>query len=101
MKPIKDEHTFKGLDFLDVYDDEGEFLKSRDLRVTFTKEWCNDGIGHYEFWGSKGYDSGTDYWEIDNIEWDKSQWTDAENKVIEEYINCHLEELIEEIIETL
>ena len=101
MKAMKEEHTFEDLEFLVVYDDEGEFIKSRGLRVTYTKERCNDGIGHYEFGGSKGYDSGTDYWEIDNIEWDKSEWTDAENKVIEQYINCNLEELIEEIIETL
>jgi hypothetical protein len=101
MKATREEHTFEGLDFLDVYDDEGEFIKGRDLRVTYTKERCNDGIGSYEFWGSKGYDSGTDYWEIDNIEWDKSKWTDAENKVIEQYINCNLEKLTEKIIETL
>ena len=101
MKVTREEHTFEGLDFLDVYDDEGEFIKGRDLRVTYTKERCNDGIGSYEFWGSKGYDSGTDYWEIDNIEWDKSKWTDAENKVIEQYINCNLEKLTEKIIETL
>lgn len=29
---------------------------------------CNDGIGSYEFWGSRGYDKGTDYIAVDSIE---------------------------------
>ncbi len=26
-----------------------------------------DGIGHYEFWGSKGYDRGTPVWEVEDV----------------------------------
>ena len=37
------------------------------VAVIATGLWENDGIGSYEFWGAKGYDSGSDYAHIDNV----------------------------------
>jgi hypothetical protein len=47
----------------------------------------NDGIGSYEYWGSKCYDAGTNYFELENLKWDMSLYTDDENKSISNYIN--------------
>lgn len=40
-----------------------------DYNVTGHKE--NDGIGAYEYWGMPGYDKGTDYFEVDNQDFDE------------------------------
>lgn len=37
------------------------------IDVEFEYHIKNDGIGWYEFWGSKEYDAGTNYPEIDEI----------------------------------
>jgi len=97
----KYEYEMTDLDFLDVYDSEGEYVKSRDLTIFYTKERCNDGIGHYEYWGSEGYDQGNNYWELEIVGWYKDAFNDAENKVIEEYIKCNESLIMEEIIESL
>jgi uncharacterized protein RhaS with RHS repeats len=97
----KYEYEMSDLDFLDIYDAEGDFIKSSGLTIIYTKERCNDGIGSFEFWGSKYYDSGIDYWEVEIVGWNKDAFNDAENKVIEEYINCNEELIIEKIIESL
>lgn len=31
------------------------------MSVDYEVEWENDGIGSYEYWGSKEFDAGTDY----------------------------------------
>lgn len=31
------------------------------MSVNFEIEWENDGIGAYEYWGSRGFDAGNDY----------------------------------------
>lgn len=39
-----------------------------EVCLSGTPVWDNDGIGHYEYWGSNYYDKGTDYVsEIENI----------------------------------
>ncbi len=57
-----------------------------ELEVEFMAE-CrmeNDGIGAYEYWGQKCFDSGTDYAELDSdITWDKTKYTEEQNKLIE------------------
>jgi hypothetical protein len=97
----KYEYEMPDLDILDIYDAEGDFIKSRDLTIIYTKERCNDGIGHYEYWGSESYDQGNNYWELEIVGWNKDAFNDGENKVISEYINCNESLIIEKIIESL
>lgn len=51
----------------------------------FTVE--NDGIGSYEYFGFKGYDNGTDYLHLEEINWDKSLYTAEQNKLIWDWVN--------------
>lgn len=39
-----------------------------DIEIEFSFKIENDGIGPYEYWGAKGYDYGTDYMVIDEVE---------------------------------
>lgn len=57
----------------------------------------NDGIGSYEFWGVVGYDHGHDYNMCENIEWDKSLYTDEQNKIIEDYLDENYEKIEEQL----
>ena len=55
------------------------------------------GIGSYEFWGSVYYDEKIVPVIQDDIKWNKSLYTEEENKVIEKYLRLYREE-IEEIL---
>ena len=46
----------------------------------------NDGIGEYEYWGAKGYDAGTDYLHLEELQWDKTKYTDEQNAFIDNWI---------------
>jgi hypothetical protein len=52
----------------------------------------NDGIGPYEYWGSKEVDRGTDYIVIDNTDWDTTGFTQEEIDLINAEIDKHLDE---------
>ena len=43
---------------IDSFEYEGKFYS---IGVTVEYELDNDGIGAYEYWGAKGFDSGHDY----------------------------------------
>jgi hypothetical protein len=47
----------------------------------------SSGIGHYEFWGSKGYDEGDYYVVLNHLKWDESVYTKEQNEAIQTYIN--------------
>ena len=47
----------------------------------------NDGIGSYEFWGSRGYDAGNEYLVLDQLKWNESLFTDEQNEIIRQHIN--------------
>jgi hypothetical protein len=47
----------------------------------------NDGIGSYEFWGSKYYDVGNDYLVLDHLKWDESLFTKEQNEIIQQHID--------------
>lgn len=59
----------------------------------------SSGIGSYEYWGCRGYDSGQDYYECDDIRWDRKRYTDEENRIIEEYLSENQEKIENELIE--
>jgi hypothetical protein len=62
----------------------GEVTFFADLS-DFTIE--NDGIGSYEYFGARGYDSGTDYLYLEELNWDKSLYTEEQNKLIWDWVN--------------
>lgn len=67
-----------------------------DVTAEFTIQ--NDGIGHYEFWGSSDYDFGTDYPEFSNIipEFDDDDSEEYRKKVLD-YIDEHFDELADQL----
>lgn len=80
-------------------DIEDEDIIVVEFIYTISKE--NDGIGSYEFHGSRGYDSGSDYMVIEDIEWDKSKHSDRENEVIQKYLDKNFSSLAEDMSESL
>ena len=79
------EQTFTLEVFLDSRENEVE------VKVTVGFEWQNNGIGAYEYWGSKGYDNGINYLEPVEILWDSAGFTAEEVKEIEKEIYSSLE----------
>lgn len=71
------------------------YIEKHDLEVTLDCNVisCNDGIGSYEYWGSKEYDSGYSYPDIDEMTWDKTQFTDEQNEIIENEINSNWDKI--------
>jgi hypothetical protein len=67
-----------------------------DVPLTTIRSLENDSIGGYEYWGSKYYDSQPDYWIIEGFTWDKTQYSEEMNKLIQEYINLNFEEMCRE-----
>jgi hypothetical protein len=61
----------------------------------------NDGIGSYEFWGSKCYDAGNDYLVLDEMKWDKKLFTEEENEIIKKYLDDNWDILDENITQKL
>lgn len=59
---------------------------------------CNDGIGSYEYMGHREYDAGEDYADIDEITWDKSEYTDKENEIIQEEVNKQWDRIVEKAL---
>lgn len=63
-------------------------IELMEMEVEFEGEpqWENDGIGSYEYWGSREYDKGRDYVSFEQNgypTWDKSKHNDDENEAIE------------------
>ena len=79
------ERTFTLEVFLDSRENEVE------VKVIVGFEWQNNGIGAYEYWGSKGYDNGINYLEPVEILWDSAGFTTEEVKEIEKEIYSSLE----------
>jgi hypothetical protein len=67
------------------------------LDISVDYEWCNDGIGSYEYWGSVGFDSGTDYIDVSNVTYDKTQFTEQEIAEIELTIDSTVDSIKTEI----
>jgi len=75
------------------------FYITDDLEVTFygNPQRVDIGIGSYEFWGAKGYDSHW-VWELEDAQWDKSLYTPEENKIINQWLTENFKEVSEAII---
>lgn len=53
----------------------------------------NSGIGSYEYAGIRGFDKGEDYLVCEEITWEKEEYTDVHNKVIQHYLDNHFDEV--------
>lgn len=63
-----------------------------EFKVSFYVD--NDGIGCYEYWGSREYHTGCDHPVIEDMTWDESlfdTWQNAEIKRLSETENLILE----------
>ena len=90
MKPITEKML---LDLPEIYSEVW-------TNVTYTIE--NDGIGAYEFWGSRGFDRGYDYANIKDIKPIFSGETPEEQdeilKLIDDNFDKYAEELSDKIM---
>lgn len=66
-----------------------------EVEVTANVHVENDGIGSYEFWGYKGYDKGVNYIVVDELIYDKSEYTPEQQQLIDKYFEDNWEELTE------
>ena len=66
-----------------------------EVELTAEGHVANDGIGSYEYWGCKGYDSGTDYFEIEEITYEKKEYSEEQQKIIDQYLIDNSEEISE------
>lgn len=60
-----------------------------------------DGIGHYEYWGSKEYDKGNLCIDIDKITYDKTGLTEQEICAIEAAISDKESEIIDACLQDI
>jgi hypothetical protein len=51
------------------------------------------GIGAYEYWGFREYDSGSGELYVSSIDWDATMYKEDENVLIEKYIDDNWDEL--------
>ena len=77
------------------YFDKEENEKSIKAKVDISAYF--NGIGHYEYWGSKGHDKGDLFLDVNEIIYDKKGLTEEEIKQIEEYFES--QEFHEEILQ--
>ena len=77
--------------YFDKEENEKEIKAKIDISAYF------NGIGPYEYWGSKGYDKGDLFLDVNEIIYDKKGLTEEEIKQIEEYIEC--QEFDEDILQ--
>lgn len=77
------------------------YIEEHDLEVTLkctiTSE--NNGIGSYEYMGHREYDSGEDCPVVEEMEWDKSLYTEYQNSIIQEEINKNWENISENVLD--
>lgn len=58
----------------------------------------DEGIGSYEFWGSREYDSGSGELFVADLNWEKHKYSKEENEIIEKYVDENSEEIENKII---
>jgi hypothetical protein len=73
--------------YLGIEEEEKEITISVDYSVYY------DGIGPYEYWGSKGYDKGNLCADINEITYDKEGLSEEEIAVIEAAIDKQSNEI--------
>jgi hypothetical protein len=79
------------VNYLDKEENEKEIKAKIDISAYF------DGIGPNEYWGSKGYDKGDLFLDVNEIIYDKKGLTEEEIKQIEDYFESR--EFLEKILQ--
>jgi hypothetical protein len=64
-----------------------------EVELTADLHWENSGIGWYQFGSATEFDAGQNYLELDDLSWDKTLYTEEQNKIIGEYIDKNMDEL--------
>ena len=67
-----------------------------DVEFKVKGQYLDFGIGSYEYWGMRGYDSQMG-WEIDDITWDKSLYSEEDNKWIDDYVERRMDDFVDDI----
>jgi len=79
------------INYFDKDENEKSIKAKIDISVYF------NGIGPYEYWGSKEYDKGDIFLDVNEIIYDKKGLTEEEIKQIEDYFESR--EFLEEIMQ--
>ena len=89
-------HINKELE-IEFKNEKGE-LDYRYLNVEFRVkgQYVDFGIGSYEYWGMRGYDSQMG-WEIDEVTWNKSLYSNEDNEYIDGWVDRHMDDFINDI----
>jgi hypothetical protein len=73
--------------------------ESKTIQVTLTAYIEKDeGIGGYEYWGFREYDSGSGELFVSELDWDKEKYSEEENELIAKYIDENSENIEHKII---
>jgi hypothetical protein len=83
---------------LPVAGKEQDEVRYIEIKVNCEYSVENDGIGPYEYWGSKEIDHGINYAVIDNTDWDTAGFTKEEIDLINIEIDKNLKAWEVEII---
>lgn len=59
----------------------------------------NNGIGDYEFWGSKGFDHGREEFTLNFLNHNRREYTPEQNQIIDAYISEHFKAIWSELEE--
>lgn len=76
---------------LELVDEEKEIEFSCEYKIR------NDGIGSYEYFGSKEFDKGNDSAELNDINWNKLAYNKEENAIISNWVVAN-KNFIEEVL---
>ena len=71
----------------------------KDVEITITYHYENDGIGSYEFWGTPGFDKGTDYPVVDEVDFDRFDLTAEECHIVNNWIDSNIDKIKENVRE--
>jgi hypothetical protein len=65
-----------------------KLLDEEEKEVEFYCDYeiANTGIGSYELWGSRQFDSGYDHAKVKEVKWDKSLFSGFENQIIANWV---------------
>lgn len=70
-----------------------------EVELFFETSKVNDSIGSYDYSGFIYFDYQEDRIIVESFEWDKTLYSESQNKTIEHYINNNFQELEEKAIQ--
>lgn len=85
LKQTIEYYKLDGKVFIDENAPDDSIILDVSVEFEAYPTWENDGIGSYEYWGSKEYDSGVNYVSLESNgypTWDETLHTPDENEAI-------------------